>query len=271
MEGDVLEVKPAAFNHRFIAYVIDFAPFAAAFLALVAAAAKSPPLADQLGGSRLPLLFLGAYILYQTVGNMLGGTPGKRMMGLYVVRRADGEKPGPGRALARALAHLFSYPFFNLGFGVALVHPETRALHDLLAGTVVVEPQQKSGAESKLLFAGAIALLVALEGAIYAHWVRPPTAADMAAVGKAADALHVMAQIQEEYKARHQSYTGDLGALADASGDPKQFRAALGDLFVGESFRVQAGNKAYTITASARDRRRTRLRLDGPPPAVRSE
>lgn len=267
---DELEVRPAAFNHRFIAYVVDFAPFAAGFLATCVAAMKSPPLADQLSGLRIPLLWAGLYVAYQFLGNLMGGTPGKRLMGLYVVTRADGEKPGILRAAARAFTHLLSYPFFNFGFGVALLHPETRALHDLLTGTVVVEPQPKSKSESILLFLGAIVLLSGLYGAILYTWVLRPTPGDLAAVDSAKEALLVMAQIEEEFKASRGVYSADLGELAEASGDPKEFRSALVNLFVGERFKLQAGNKAYSIEAAARDRRKTTLVLQGPPPTVSS-
>lgn len=267
---DEIQVKPAAMNQRFIAYVLDFAPFALALLALMYATGRSSALAEQLGGVRLPALFLAAYVAYQTAGNMAGGTPGKKLMGLYVVRRSDGEKPGLLRALLRAFAHLISYPFFNFGFGVALLHPESRALHDMLTGTVVVEPQAKSGAESKALFLGAVVLLLGLQAALLFNWVFKPNSADLAAVERARAAMLVMAEIEEAYKASHGGvYTGDIGELGKASGDVKTFRTAVTDLFIGESFRAQAGNKGYSISAQARDRRKTRLTVEGPPPVVR--
>jgi uncharacterized RDD family membrane protein YckC len=65
-------------------------------------------------------------------------TLGKWVAGLRIERR-DGEPLSFARALLR---HLVGYPLtlltFGVGFLLAAFHPQGRALHDLLAGTVVV-------------------------------------------------------------------------------------------------------------------------------------
>jgi uncharacterized RDD family membrane protein YckC len=67
-----------------------------------------------------------------------GRTLGKWVAGLRI-ERLDGEPLSFARALLR---HLVGYPLTLLtlgaGFLVAAFHPQGRALHDLLAGTVVV-------------------------------------------------------------------------------------------------------------------------------------
>ena len=64
-------------------------------------------------------------------------TPGKRLLGLHVVR-LDGSAPGLVQAALRHIAGTLSWLLLNLGHAIAAWRPDKRALHDLLAGTRVV-------------------------------------------------------------------------------------------------------------------------------------
>ncbi|MCA1816550.1 MAG: RDD family protein [Acidobacteria bacterium] len=67
-----------------------------------------------------------------------GRTVGKWATGLRVERR-DGERVGFGRALLRhTVGYLLSLLTLGLGFLLAAFSREGRALHDMVAGTVVV-------------------------------------------------------------------------------------------------------------------------------------
>jgi uncharacterized RDD family membrane protein YckC len=72
------------------------------------------------------------------MAGLTGRTIGKWTTGLRI-ERTDGRLPGIGRAVLR---HLVGYPLsllpFGLGFLMVAVSPTGRALHDLIAGTVVV-------------------------------------------------------------------------------------------------------------------------------------
>jgi uncharacterized RDD family membrane protein YckC len=72
------------------------------------------------------------------MAGLTGRTVGKWTTGLRI-ERTDGTLPGIGRA---ALRHLVGYPLsllpFGLGFLIVAVSPTGRALHDLIAGTMVV-------------------------------------------------------------------------------------------------------------------------------------
>ena len=72
------------------------------------------------------------------LAGLRGKTVGKWTTGLRI-ERTDGRLPGVALALLR---HFVGYPLslipFGLGFLMVTVHPSGRALHDLLAGTVVV-------------------------------------------------------------------------------------------------------------------------------------
>ena len=67
-----------------------------------------------------------------------GRSLGKWATGLRIMRK-DGQRVGTGRSLLR---HLVGYPLslltFGLGFLLAAFNSHGRALHDMIAGTVVV-------------------------------------------------------------------------------------------------------------------------------------
>jgi len=201
-------------------------------------------------------------VLWQFLGNLAGGTPGKRMLGLRVVTE-DGDPPGPGRALVRALGWLLSTPLANFGFWIALFHPRTRALHDLLAGTYVVESgsRRSSGSLAFLFAASATVALLVLQ-----YWTNllRPRPDDLRAIARAREGLAVVARIEEAYKAKQGTYTDSLDQLAQASGDPALFRSALLDVFRPAPFRLQAGNHRWRATAAAKDRRNTLVSREGP-------
>lgn len=65
-------------------------------------------------------------------------TPGQRALGLRVVD-AGGARIGRPRALLRHLAGTLSWLTLNIGHALVLLRPDGRALHDLVAGTRVVQ------------------------------------------------------------------------------------------------------------------------------------
>ena len=79
-----------------------------------------------------------ALLNFVLVPGLSGRTLGKWVAGLRVVRK-DGERLSFARSLAR---HLVGYPLtaltLGLGFLLAALNSRGRALHDLIAGTVVV-------------------------------------------------------------------------------------------------------------------------------------
>src|SRR5918993_4984651 len=95
------------------------------------------------------ILFVGylttagvAFINFVLLANLSGRTLGKWIAGLRI-ERTDGQPLSVGRALLR---HLVGYPLtlltLGLGFLFAAFDPQGRALHDWLAGTVVVRSRQ---------------------------------------------------------------------------------------------------------------------------------
>ncbi|HJQ33863.1 MAG TPA: RDD family protein [Pyrinomonadaceae bacterium] len=83
-----------------------------------------------------------AFLNFVVIAALTGRTLGKWLAGLRIERK-DGEPQSYARALVR---HLVGYPLtlltLGLGFLLAAFHPQGRALHDLLAGTVVVRSRR---------------------------------------------------------------------------------------------------------------------------------
>jgi uncharacterized RDD family membrane protein YckC len=77
-----------------------------------------------------------------------GRTLGKALLGLRVVRAADGGQPGPLRSLVRWVVLFGALAVPAVGWAVALVVAGTR-LHDRLAGTTVVDAGRDAGGDGR--------------------------------------------------------------------------------------------------------------------------
>src|SRR5579885_2289726 len=131
------QLRPGRFSDRFVAYLLDTVPFAAGAVGTIWAwgGLLQRPVTDRAMEAD-GLAWLALALLWQFAGNLAGGTPGKRALGLAIVT-ADGGRPGVGRAVVRTAGWVLSTPLANFGFWLALFHPKTRTLHDLLSGTYV--------------------------------------------------------------------------------------------------------------------------------------
>jgi uncharacterized RDD family membrane protein YckC len=130
---------------RLLAFLVDLlinvgvvivAGIAAA--ALYGALGSSGGVAEAIALTVFALVFFVGHFFYFAIleATSAGRTPGKRAMGLRVVR-IDGSAPGLSEAMVRNIARIADY-FLALGLFVAFFHPQTRRIGDLLAGTMVV-------------------------------------------------------------------------------------------------------------------------------------
>ena len=74
-------------------------------------------------------------------------TPGKMMLGIFVTDLSGG-RISFLRALGRTLAKILSKLFCYLGYILAGVSSRSQGLHDMLAGTLVLEPEYPAPAAS---------------------------------------------------------------------------------------------------------------------------
>lgn len=88
------------------------------------------------------LIFVGVW-LYEAMmtASPAGGTIGKRVVGVRVVRGSDGSQLTFGRATGRFFAKVFITGIipFGIGYMMAGFTDRKRALHDMIADTVVIK------------------------------------------------------------------------------------------------------------------------------------
>ncbi|MGK5084225.1 RDD family protein [Bdellovibrionota bacterium FG-1] len=94
------------------------------------------PLLIQVADAVLYLALAAPYFIWGQLKNRT--TLGKRIFKIYVVNAQDGAPMTLKQAGFRFFGYLLSYLPFGTGFLMAAFHPQKRALHDLLVGTVSV-------------------------------------------------------------------------------------------------------------------------------------
>lgn len=103
----------------------------------------------------LAMLAASVGALYGLVSErLIGGTPGKRALGLRVVNRY-GERPGALALLVRNVVKVVSLGTLGLGALWQAVDMDKRALHDRLGGTHVIRGMARTGADRGRAFSAA--------------------------------------------------------------------------------------------------------------------
>ena len=89
------------------------------------------------------LVFAGAYTV--VLHALFGQTVGKMIVGVRVVVGDDGAPPPLGASLLRWAAYSASVATLGLGYAMAGLRRDKRALHDLIAGTRVERVAGRDG------------------------------------------------------------------------------------------------------------------------------
>ncbi len=84
---------------------------------------------------------VGFWLYYALTESRLGGSPGKLLMHLRVTS-PDGRCIGFKKASGHAFARILSFVPFLTGYLMAAFTDKTQALHDLLAGCIVIPARQ---------------------------------------------------------------------------------------------------------------------------------
>jgi uncharacterized RDD family membrane protein YckC len=167
VDSDVASARDVRLQHhhagvvsRLAGFVLDAFVIAALFsLAGHLVEFLAAPLADRevrLSDHRLLVAAaLGAWVFAYFVSSLAAGgrTLGMAVLGLRVVTR-EGRRLGTAHAVTRALVLPVSVALCGLGLLVALVDRDRRALHDLVAGTVVVYEWDARAARLRFLSEG---------------------------------------------------------------------------------------------------------------------
>lgn len=142
MGEDALDapVRPAGFWRRAVALALDFLLFFAAQFSLgyVAGRLWGPEIEDSWSFQLLVVAFTFLFTAaYTTILHAFGGqTVGKMIVGIRVVA-GDGSPLSLGTALLRYFAYFLSVATLTLGYLMAGLRRDRRALHDLVAGSRV--------------------------------------------------------------------------------------------------------------------------------------
>jgi uncharacterized RDD family membrane protein YckC len=157
-EAVAIRYELAGLGSRFLAVVVDMlAQFAIVIALLIgfgfaaSSLARIPFIGSKNGEAWLIaflvlltfLIFFGWFIIFETWWS--GRTPGKRALGLRVVR--DGGFPiDLGAAVIRNLVRIVEllFGFYLLAAISALISPENKRLGDLAAGTIVVRDRAEA-------------------------------------------------------------------------------------------------------------------------------
>jgi uncharacterized RDD family membrane protein YckC len=135
------EARPAGFWIRALALAVDFIVFAFVQFTFSYGAARvfGPAAQDDLTYQSAVFFFTLIFTLLYTsaMHATAGQTIGKMLTWVQVVG-ADGEPPTFGTAVLRYIGYYASFFTFTLGFIMAALRRDKRALHDLIAGTWVV-------------------------------------------------------------------------------------------------------------------------------------
>ncbi len=132
--------EPAGFLARWAAYIYDAVRLALLNLPIVIfytiffdSGLEEEP--DRASDILYLILTVGYYSYFH--GGVNQATPGKRRLGIYVVR-TDGSRIGYGRSIWRSFCHIFNFLTFGIGYLMAAFTKDKRALHDYIAGTRVI-------------------------------------------------------------------------------------------------------------------------------------
>ena len=132
-------MKYAGFWIRSVAHLIDFVFLNGVELAIeygISTPLHISALNQQIFGV---ILTLGlSYWYYVSRQVRTGSTFGKKLFGIYVIDEKTGLNMTRKQAIIRLCGYIGSYLMIGCGFLMAAFHPQKRAFHDLIAGTVSV-------------------------------------------------------------------------------------------------------------------------------------
>ena len=252
---------PAGFNERFLAYVIDAAPFVAAayftFSFLVGNGSMQYSFAAEI---KWKIMWIVPYVVYETVLSSGGrATIGKRLLNIRV-KAADGLTDlSVTAAFMRAIGYFISAAPLNLGYLIALVTTDKRALHDLMGGSRVISIKERSDRADGLILAVSWALIAMFTGSWINRSFLTLSPEDKRLVGMARVTIAKVAKLEEIHRMTYGRYTEDMKRLAALTGNPAAVRREIIKTIEPNTLSLATDGRAYIITAKAKNWRKTEV------------
>ena len=199
-----------------------------------------------------------AFVLYETLFTCGGRSSlGKKLVGITVVDQHTAEPLGLVRAFLRSVGYVVSAVLLMCGFFLAFIDDKHRALHDYLAGSVVLQARYKSFAEKTILTATGALLMTVFGLLFYSQIFGAGSFAQKRLIIKAENHLEKIGYLEELHRINYGYYTNDLLRLAILSGDPVQFQRDTHKVLENKGFRIGVTDRDYKITARAKDTKKT--------------
>ena len=251
------EAKPAGVAERFVALLIDWSIISIPYQLLAAWVANQANLDLEQIYLLVGCVFI-PFIFYEAVFSCSGrSTLGKKLVGIRVEDSQTGEPLSFTRALVRSFGYFISGIILMCGFLLAFIDNRHRALHDYLAGSVVMQARPKSWGEKALLTLTGLALMAAVFFYLYSQLFGAGSLTQQRLINRAQEHLSKIAYLEEVHRLHFGYYTNDLLRLSILSGDPVQFQRDTHAVLDNRDFRIGVSERGYKISARAKDARKT--------------
>lgn len=137
--GPAPGVEFAGFGARLVAYIIDSLIILVVIIVLAIVAGLAVFVLPLLSIVPILAILIVPLIYFPYYWQKSGQTPGKKMMGIKVVRDTDGGPLTWGTAVIRLVGYWVSGLVFYLGYIWVFIDKRKRGWHDLIASTVVIK------------------------------------------------------------------------------------------------------------------------------------
>lgn len=252
----------AGFNERFLAYLIDTLPFVLLTYTTFTFAVKYNYIVfTQKNETVWKLLWIALFILYEiifTSGNRR--TLGKKIMGIRVLKK-DGSYPTVFSAFFRVTGYFISSFILNLGYIMAAFTPNKRALHDYMAGTIVVRTKSKTSAQETLILILSWAFIAFFVGSWINRTVIKISPYEKKQIEAARRTVNKIARLEEIHYRKYGFYTNDIRRLAALTGNVKAVRYEISKTLAPDSLSIASDGKVYIIKARAKNWRKTKVEI----------
>ena len=258
---------PAGFNERFLAYVVDAAPFVAAAYFTFSMLLKNGSMQYSFAAeTKWKILWIVPYVIYETVLSSGGrATIGKYLFGIRV-KAADGETDlSVSRAFMRAIGYFVSAAPLNLGYLIALITPGKRALHDFLGGSRVISIKERGDWADGLILAVSWALIAMLTGSWINNNFLRLSPEEKQQVAMARVTVSKVAKLEEIHRLTYGRYTEDMRRLAALTGNPNAVRKEIMRTIEPNTLSLATDGHAYVIAAKARNWHKTEVSVSSIP------
>jgi len=258
---------PAGFNERFLAYVIDAAPFVAAAYVTFSFLVKNGSVQYTFSAeTKWKLLWIIVYVIYETALSSGGrATLGKYLLGIRV-KASDGSDLSVTASFIRAVSYFISAAPLNLGYLIALITPNKRALHDYLGGSRVISIKERSEWADGLILAVSWALIAMLTGSWINSNFLKLSPEEKRQVAMARTTVSKVAKLEEIYKMTYGRYTEDMQRLAALTGNPNAVRNEIMKTIEPNTLSLATDGRAYIISAKAKNWHKTEVTVSSIPP-----